>query len=124
MIGHEKTFDDFAFQDVTFDDLCNIGFSSHPVPDALRINHDAWSILAMVQTAGLIGAHDAFEADALHFFLEEGMQAFRALIRAASARVFLRSLIDTDKDMPLEASHSLTDIGVVPILIPRRGNVR
>ena len=60
MIGHEKAFDDFTLKDVTLDDFRDIGLSSHPIPDAFRVDHDARSVLAMVQTAGLIGADDAF----------------------------------------------------------------
>ena len=108
MVRHEQSGDDLAIQNMPFHDLCDVGFRTDPVPYSLRIDHDARTQLAMVQTAGLIGSNRAFDSQPLHLFFKEGMQSLRSLIGTAPARVAFRSLIDTDKNMMGEGRHEST----------------
>ena len=59
----------------------------------------------MIQTPGLVGANGSFYAKALDFFFEEGMQTFRPEIGTTAARIALRALIDTDKNMMGKSRH-------------------
>ena len=56
---HQEPFYDFPFGDMSFHDFCDIGFFPHPIPYAFGIYHDAWSVLALVEAAGLVSPHDS-----------------------------------------------------------------
>jgi hypothetical protein len=108
MAGHQEPFDDFTLENVAFHQFRHIGFRADPIPGALGIDHDAWPIFAMIQTAGLIGSNRSFDPQPFHLFFKEGMQSLRSLIGTAPARVAFRPLIDTDKNMMGEGGHEST----------------
>src|SRR6185436_20580448 len=98
MTGHQEPLDDLTFHDVPLHDFGNIGFRPHPVPYALGVNHDAGSILAMVQTTGLIGPYGLFQPKTFDFLFEKGLQPLRTAVRAAPARISLGPLVDAYED--------------------------
>jgi hypothetical protein len=59
----------------------------------------------MVQASSLIGSNRAFDAQALDFFLKEGVQPLGPPIGTAAARIALRPLIDADKNVMSEGGH-------------------
>jgi hypothetical protein len=60
--GELKPFHGFSPDDVRLDDFIHVGFGDVPVPDCVRIDHDVWSMLALIEAARLIGANLAFQA--------------------------------------------------------------
>ena len=67
MIRHEQAGYDFAFQNMPFHNLRHVRFCLHAIPHALWVHHDAWSLGAMVQTAGLIRADNILQIQAFRF---------------------------------------------------------
>jgi hypothetical protein len=105
MIRHEQAFDYFALHYVTFHNFRHIGFGSHPIPDAFRVDDNAGTIFAVIQTACLIGSNPSFQPYSLDFFLEKRVQMLRSLVGATSAGIILGSLVDAHEYVPLEATH-------------------
>jgi hypothetical protein len=108
MTRHQKAFDYFTLENVSFHQFGHIGFRADPIPGAFGIDHHARPIFAMVQAAGLIGPNRSFDAKPLDLFFKEGMQPFGSLIGTAPARVAFGPLIDTDKNMMGEGRHEST----------------
>jgi len=105
MPGHQQPLDHLPFENMTFHEFRDIGFGSDPIPGALGINDDTGAVFAVIQTPGLVGANGSFYAKTLDFFFEEGMQTFRSEIGTTAARIALRALIDTDKNMMGKSRH-------------------
>src|SRR5581483_825776 len=105
MTGHQQALDDLALDHVPLDDLGHIRLASDPVPRAFGIDDHAGPVFAMIEAPRFVRAHRPFEPQPLDLFLEEGMQPFRSLRRAAAARIVLRPLIDADEDMMREGGH-------------------
>ena len=94
-----------AAEDVGFDNLIDVGLSDVTVPNCVWVNHDGGTVFALIETAGLIGAHFSFEAALGEFLLEEFLQLrFRERI-AASTGMACRALVASDEDMFLELGH-------------------
>jgi hypothetical protein len=60
--GELKPFHGLSPDDVRLDDFIHIGFGDVPIPDRVRIDHDVWSMLALIEAARLISANLAFQA--------------------------------------------------------------
>ena len=69
-VGQPQALDGFAADDVGFDDFIDVGVFNVSVPDRIRIDHEIWAVLALVEAAGLVGPHFAFEAAFRQFLLE------------------------------------------------------
>ena len=106
MSGHEQPFDQFTLDHVSFHNFSDVGFAPDPIPDAFRINHDAGTIFAMIQTPCLVGTDGALETEALNFLLEERVQFRGPVIGTAPFRVPLGPLIDANENMMLESAHA------------------
>ncbi len=57
VIAQSQPLDWLSADDVRIDDLVHVGFSDMAVPDCIRINDNVRAVLALIQTAGLIGSH-------------------------------------------------------------------
>jgi hypothetical protein len=64
----------FAVDYVGLDDLVNVGFRDVSVPDRIWIDHQIRAVLALIETAGLVGPHFTFEAAFRKFLFEEFLQ--------------------------------------------------
>ena len=104
--GHEQAFDQFTLDHVSFHNFRDVGFAPDPIPDALRINDDAGTVFAMIQTPGLIGPDDALEPEPLDFLFEERVQFRGPVIGTAPSRVALGPLINANENMMLESTHA------------------
>lgn len=76
MIRHEQASHDFTVQNVPFHNFGDVGFCFHAVPDAFGIDHDAWPLGAVIETAGLVRADNVFQVQALRFGFKTGMEGF------------------------------------------------
>ena len=108
MIGHEQSGHDLAFEHMPFHDFCDVGFGADPYHTAFRIDHHAWTQLAMVEAPGFIGANKTFQIQPFRFVLKMGMELFRSQVCTTATGVVLRTLICTDKDMALKWWHTDT----------------
>ena len=112
MTRHQETLDDLALHDVALHDLGHVGFRAHPVPDALWVDHDARSVLAMVQASGFVGPHGALQPEPVYLLLKESLEPLGYVVGAAPAWVPLGPLVDTDENVMLEAGHWLDLRGI------------
>ena len=72
--GELKPFHGLSPDDVRLDDFIHIGFGDVTIPDGVRIDHDVWSMLALIEAAGLIGANLAFQAALRKLLFEQLLQ--------------------------------------------------
>src|SRR5262245_50631282 len=91
--GHAQPFHDLPTLNVVLQDFLGVLEVAHAVPYRFRIDHNARSKLASVQTACDISANLAAQTQASDFFFEELPEGFRALFAAASFRVPFRPAI-------------------------------
>ena len=92
-------------QDRFFDYPRNILDLDVPVKDPLRINRDARSMLALIETAGRVRSHERPQPARLHFRLERISQRLGPLRITTPARMPRRSLIAADKQMMRKRRH-------------------
>jgi hypothetical protein len=60
----------FAADYVGLDDFVDVGLGNVSVPDGVRIDHQIRAVLALIETARLVGPHFAFKAAFRKFLLE------------------------------------------------------
>jgi hypothetical protein len=70
IVSQLQPLDWLAADYVGFDDFLDIGLGDVPIPNGLRIDDDGRTVLALIETARLVGSHFAFET-ALRKFLFE-----------------------------------------------------
>ncbi len=104
-VGQAQPLDWLPANDVRFDDLVYVGFGNVPVPDGFWIDNDCWTVLALIQTAGLIRPHFALQAALRELLLECLLQLGLGGWIAASPRIARRTLVPADEDMLLEFRH-------------------
>ena len=68
--GQPETFNGLAADDVRVDDFFDIGLSDVSIPNGIGIDDEVWAVLALIETAGLVGAHFALESAFRQFLFE------------------------------------------------------
>ena len=63
-----------AVHNMLLDDLSDIFRLHEAVPDRLRIDHDGWPVLALVQTTGFVGPYRRLQAGGADRLLEQLLQ--------------------------------------------------
>jgi len=71
VVGEHQALDWLAADDVGLDDFIDIGLSDLAIPNSVRINDDVRTMLTLIETAGLVGSHFAFEAAFGQLLLEK-----------------------------------------------------
>jgi hypothetical protein len=104
-VSHHQALDGLVADDVGFDDFINVGFSDESVPDCVGIYHEVRAVLALVETASLVGPHPALEAALRQFLLEEFLQPGLAVGIATPPRISRRALVATYENMFLKFRH-------------------
>jgi len=99
LLGHAEPLHGAAAHQVLFDDCSGIGRLDIAVPDGLGIDDDGWSVLALVQAAGLVDADAGAEAGGFGQLLQLGMQFALAVGRAGRARCAFGADVMADKDV-------------------------
>src|SRR5262245_18961623 len=84
---HPQAFDDAAVPQVLLDDLVDVGLVDIGVPDRVRVDDDAGTLLAAIEAARLVDAHLAFTGHAERLDAALGVVAHGrgALVVAAGA---------------------------------------
>jgi hypothetical protein len=106
-IGQSKALDWSAADDVGLDDLVDIGLGDVSIPHGLGIDDEVRAVLALIETAGLVGSHFAFEAAFCQLLLEKFLQFRLAGWITASPRISGRALVAADEDVFLELGHKV-----------------
>ena len=107
-LGRGRLLKTMAYFENVIDDLIDVGFGDVTIPDGVGIDHDVWSVLALIEAAGLIGANSSFQVALGQFLLEQFLQIGFGGGIAASAGMAGRSLVSANKDMFLEFRHPLS----------------
>jgi hypothetical protein len=84
-VGQHQSLYRPAPEDVRFDDLIYICLGDVSIPDGFGIDHNIGTVLTLIQTARLVGAHSAFEAALRQFLFESFLQLRLATWIAASS---------------------------------------
>ena len=106
-VGQHQAPHGLSTDDVRFDDVVNVGFGDVSVPHGIGIDHDIRAVLALIETARLIGPHFAFEAAFCQFLFEQFLQHRLAAGIATSPRISGRALIAAYEDMFFELRHKV-----------------
>ena len=105
-LAQHQPLNGLSSNDVRVDDLVHIAECHAAVPDPFRINYQVRTVLALVQTAGLIGSNFSLQSALCQFLLEQFLQ-FRLSGRiTASARMSGRSLVSADENVSFKLGHS------------------
>jgi hypothetical protein len=102
--------DRFPANDVGFDNFVDVSLGYVSVPNGVGIDHEIRSVLALVETARLIGAHFTLEAAFGQLLFEKFLQFRLAVWIAASPRVTRRALVTAYKNVPFELGHKIPAI--------------
>ncbi len=105
MAGHEEAFDDFPLENVAFDDFSHVRLGPNPIPHAFRVDDDAGTICAVIETSGFVGTDEPLEVVTFEFLLEKGMQLLAPTVCTAAAWIVLRAPVDADKNVMLKGFH-------------------
>ena len=70
-ISQHQPLDWFPSDNVRVNDFVDVGLSDVSVPNGFGIDDDSWTVLALIETAGLVGSHCAFEAAFREFLFEQ-----------------------------------------------------
>jgi hypothetical protein len=103
--GKLKPFHGLSPDDVRLDDFIHIGFGDVPVPDCVRINHNVWSMLALIEAARLISANLGFQAALGKLLFEQLLQLCLGQRVAASTWMASWPLVSADEDMSFKLRH-------------------
>ena len=92
-------------QKVFCHNLIYIFYLDEAIPDSLWIDHNHRPMLALVETAGLIGADAMLQTCLFDGVLECRFDLFAAFWKTTRARCGLVALVCADKDMMLKFRH-------------------
>ena len=105
LVLQPESFHRTSSHDVGFNDLVNITQRDSSVPDCLRIDHDIGPMLALIETARVIGAHSALQSALGELLLESRAQFASSARIAAATRMALGAHIAADKNVAFEFRH-------------------
>lgn len=94
-----------AMDEVLGDDFFYIFQMNEAVPDGFGIDHHRRAVLALIETARLIGPNQMLEACILNGIFEGGFELLASVRQAARAGRRFVALIRTDKDVMLKFRH-------------------
>ena len=109
IVREHQALDWLAADDVRFDDLVDVGLGDVSIPDGVGIDHEIWAMLALIEAAGLVGSHFAFEAAFGQLLLEEFLQVRVTGGVAASPRMSRRALVAAHENVFFELGHGITE---------------
>jgi hypothetical protein len=104
-VGQAKALHGVSANDVGIDNLVDIRFGDMAIPDGLGINDDGGSVLTLIETSGLVGAHSSLQPALGEFLLEELLQFGFGRRIATSTGIAGRALVSADEDVLFEFRH-------------------
>jgi hypothetical protein len=103
--GQSQPFHRAAMHKVLVDNLIYIFKPDKAIPDSLGIDHNRWTVLALVEAAGLVGADKMLQSSLFDGILEGGFKLLTAFGKAAWPRRGFVAFVGADKDMVLKCRH-------------------
>jgi hypothetical protein len=103
--GQSQPFHRAAMHKVLVDNLIYIFKPDKAIPDSLGIDHNRWTVLALVEAAGLVGADKVLQSSLLDGILEGGFELLTAFGKAAWPRRGFVAFVGADKDVMLKFRH-------------------
>jgi hypothetical protein len=100
-----EALDGSTLAEMLLDYLLDVPRMDVAVPDGLRIDDDDWTVLALVEAAGFVGANLKFEASILDRVLEGGFELFGPLGEAAGSRGSFVAFVRADEDVVFKKWH-------------------
>jgi hypothetical protein len=110
-----------TMQEVFVDDLLYIFELDKAVPDRLGIDNDNRAMLALVETARLVGTNEVLQPSVLNSILERRFELFSALGQAAWTGRVLVTLVGADEEMMLKFRHGRPFFRFVAVNVRRTG---
>jgi len=106
-VSDPKALDRVVSHNVGFDDFLYIRESDIAVPDCFGIDHDRGAVLALVETAGFIGANGTSYSGLAEEPLELSLKVTGSVGIATATRVSVGTLVAADEDVLLELGHEI-----------------
>jgi hypothetical protein len=106
-VGQHQALDWFAANDVRVDDLFYVGLGDVSVPDGVGIDDEVRAVLALIETARLVGPHFALEAALRELLLEYFLQFCLAGGIAAASGILGRPLVAAYENVFFELGHGV-----------------
>jgi hypothetical protein len=103
-LQHEPRYG-FATQQVGVNDLVNVLSAYTAVPDRVRVDHNIWSMFALVEASGCVGTEAGLQSQCFELFLELLLQLALPAGIATSARTGGVALITADEDVFFKFRH-------------------
>ena len=104
-LGQTQALEGPAFDDMRLDDFCNVGLGNVAIPDRIGIDDDVRSVLALIETPGLVSAHSPFQTSFGKLLFEKFLQPRFGFGIAASSGMTDRTLVSANKNVPFEFCH-------------------
>jgi hypothetical protein len=101
-IGEQKALDWTAVDEVLTDNLVNIFRVDEAVPDGVRIDDHYGAVLALVETAGFVGADFAFQPGVLDCVLESAFELAASVAGTAGTGGVFVPLVGAEEEVMLE----------------------
>ena len=92
------------------DNFIHIFKVNEAIPDGLRIDHDHWAMLALIEASGLVGANNMLQSGILDGVLERAFELFAALGKTAWTRCLLVALVGADENVMLKFRHGMDSL--------------
>ena|SRR5215469_4716552 len=105
LVFQPESFHRTSTHDVGFNDLVYITQRDSSIPDGFGINHNVWPMLALIETAGVIGANPALQSAFGELLLEPRVQFGAPARIAAAAGVVLWAHIAANENVAFKLRH-------------------
>ncbi len=101
-VGEAEALDGTVVEEVFGNDFVDVARVNVAVPDGFGIDDDDGTVLALVETSGLVGTDMMLEAGFLDGIFEGRFKLFASLGKAAGTGGRFVTLVGTDEDVVVE----------------------
>jgi hypothetical protein len=105
IVGDQEVGQDLAPEDSLGDNARHILDLDAAIPDALRVNHDRWAVLALLEATGMIRTRQRTESGLLECDLEGLPQLLMSVRVTAPSLVAGRTNVTANENMMREGWH-------------------
>jgi hypothetical protein len=106
-LSQPQALDGTVSYDVRLDDLGDVRHLHVSIPDALGIYHYGWTVLALVEASGFVGADGVLQSEKGKMGLESPLEFGRAVGITASTGMSFGTLVAAYENVFCEFSHGI-----------------